>query len=54
MSSLGLRFFSGITVGLFGQVVGIHASLALAAAALFLVVGALWISSSRAQTAAAH
>jgi MFS family permease len=54
MSSLGLRFFSGITVGLFGQVVGIHASLALAAAALFVVVAALWISSSRAQTAAAH
>jgi hypothetical protein len=54
MSSLGLRFFSGVTVGLLGQVVGIHASLALAAAALCVVVAALWISSSRAQTAAAH
>jgi hypothetical protein len=52
MSSLGLRFVSGITVGLFGEVVGIHASLALAAAALFAVVAALWISSSRAGTAA--
>jgi MFS family permease len=52
MSSLGLRFFSGITVGLFGQVVGIHASLALAAAALLLVVAALWVSNSRAGTAA--
>ena len=54
MSSLGLRFFSGITVGLLGQVVGIHASLAMAAAALFLVVAVLWISSSRAGTAAVH
>jgi MFS family permease len=41
MSSLGLRFFSGITVGLFGQIVGIHLSLALAAASLLLVVLAL-------------
>jgi MFS family permease len=54
MSSLGLRFFSGITVGLLGQVVGIHASLAMAAAALFAVIAALWISSSRAGTAAVH
>jgi MFS family permease len=54
MSSLGLRFFSGVTVGLLGEVVGIHASLGLAAAALFVVVAALWISNSRAGTAAAH
>jgi MFS family permease len=54
MSSLGLRFFSGITVGLLGEVVGIHASLAMAAAALFVVVAVLWISSSRAGTAAVH
>ena len=54
MSSLGLRFFSGVTVGLLGAVVGIHASLALAAAALFVVVAALWISNSRAGTAAAR
>jgi MFS family permease len=54
MSSLGLRFFSGVTVGLLGQVVGIHASLALAAAGLFVVVAALWISNSRAETAVAH
>jgi len=54
MSSLGLRFFSGVTVGLLGAVVGIHASLALAAAALFVVVAALWISNSLAGTAAAH
>ncbi|HEY3809162.1 MAG TPA: MFS transporter [Steroidobacteraceae bacterium] len=56
MSSLGLRFFSGITVGLIGEVVGIHVSLALAAAGLFLTVLGLRLrlSSSRAGTAAAR
>jgi MFS family permease len=34
MSASGLRFGSGITVGLFGAVVGIHWSLGLSAAAL--------------------
>ena len=34
MSANGLRFGSGITVGLFGGVVGVHRSLALSAAAL--------------------
>jgi MFS family permease len=34
MSANGLRFGSGITVGLFGAVVGIHWSLGLSAAAL--------------------
>jgi MFS transporter len=54
MSSLGLRFFSGITVGLLGELVGIHASLALAAGALLLTVVVLWsrLRSSRARTAA--
>ena len=33
MSSLGLRAFSGVTVGLVGSVVGIHTSLAVAAGA---------------------
>jgi len=42
MSSLGLRFFSGITVGLLGGLLGIHASLALAAGLLLLTVVALW------------
>ena len=36
MSAQGLRFGSGITVGLFGAVVGIHWSLGLSAAALCL------------------
>jgi MFS family permease len=39
VSASGLRFGSGITVGLFGAVVGVHWSLGLSAAAL--VVGTL-------------
>ncbi len=38
MSSLGLRFFSGMSVGLLGGVVGIHLSLTLAAVSLLAVV----------------
>ena len=40
-SSLGLRSISGITVGVGGAFIGIHWSLALSAAALFLVTVAL-------------
>jgi MFS family permease len=36
MASSGLRTFSGLTVGLLGSVVGVHASLALAASAVLL------------------
>jgi MFS family permease len=43
MSSLGLRFFSGVTVGLLGEAVGIHASLALAAGTLLVLVAGLRI-----------
>ena len=39
MGAAGLRAFSGVTVGLFGSVVGAHASLAIAAAC-FVSVGA--------------
>ncbi len=38
-ASLGLRAFSGITVGLGGTLVGIHYSLALSAAALLVCIG---------------
>ena len=56
MSSLGLRFFSGVTVGLLGGLVGIHVSLALAAACLLAVILTLWLTlnNSRARTAAAR
>jgi MFS family permease len=41
MSAMGLRAFSGVTIGVGGSVIGIHASLASSAAALFalLVLG---------------
>jgi hypothetical protein len=38
MSALGLRAFSGLTVGLGGSVVGIHLSLALSAGLLIAVI----------------
>ena len=38
-ASLGLRAFSGITVGLGGTLVGIHYSLAFSAAALLACIG---------------
>src|SRR5262245_29991898 len=37
MSALGLRAFSGVTVGVIGGVIGIHRSLAFSAIALFVV-----------------
>jgi MFS family permease len=42
MAALGLRFVSGFTVGILGAVVGVHASLALSAAALFVVIALLF------------
>jgi MFS family permease len=41
MSSLGLRAFSGITVGVVGSLVGIHWSLAASALALLAVIAVL-------------
>jgi len=38
MSALGLRAFSGVTVGLAGSLIGIHLSLALSAAALLAII----------------
>ena len=43
MSSLGLRAFSGVTVGLGGALVGIHWSLAASAALLLGVTTALLV-----------
>ena len=42
MAALGLRFVSGFTVGVMGAVVGVHQSLALSAAALFVVIAVLF------------
>ncbi|EIT71855.1 MULTISPECIES: MFS transporter [Hydrocarboniphaga] len=41
MFAMGMRTFSGVTVGLVGQQIGIHWSLALSATLLFIVVGLL-------------
>ncbi len=41
MFASGMRTFSGITVGLVGASIGIHWSLALSAAALFVAIGTL-------------
>jgi hypothetical protein len=42
MASLGCRAFSGISVGLIGALLGVHISLALAAALLFAIIGILF------------
>jgi MFS family permease len=53
MSGLGLRAFSGVTVGLGGTLVGVHASLALSALALAAIVaGLLTVAWRRAPAAA--
>lgn len=44
MSASGLRTFSGLSVGLLGARVGIHNSLALSAAALFLLYSGLLVA----------
>jgi len=53
MASLGMRTFSGITVGLLGGMIGIHFSLAASAAALILVITVVFALSSKVSTAPA-
>jgi MFS family permease len=50
MTSLGLRAFAGITVGLVGSVITVHYSLALAAAAFAVTIG-IALATTRAATA---
>jgi MFS family permease len=50
MSALGLRAFSGVTVGLLGSVTNIHASLAVSALA-FVTVASVLLLRSRQQVA---
>ena len=48
MFAAGMRTFSGVTVGLLGARIGIHWSLALSAAVLFVLIGGLIQRSLRA------
>jgi MFS family permease len=50
MSALGMRMFSGITVGLMGEVVGIRGSLSMSAGLLLLAVIILYWWGRRAQS----
>lgn len=47
MAAQGLRAFSGITVGVAGALVGVHLSLAGAAAATFALTAGMWLSHPR-------
>ena len=49
MSSLGLRAFSGVTVGIMGSLIGIHWSLALSAMALLAMTASLLAFTMRAR-----
>ncbi len=52
MAALGLRAFSGITVGIVGTLIGVHASLAAAALCLFVIVTSLAWRAGPARAAA--
>jgi MFS family permease len=44
MSAMGMRTFSGLSVGILGASVGIHNSLGLSAAALFVIIAAMFVA----------
>jgi MFS family permease len=44
MSAMGLRTFSGLSVGLLGSSIGIHYSLSYSACALLAVIGTIFIA----------
>ena len=52
MAANGMRTFSGVTVGMVGGLIGIHASLSLSAALLFFVIGCLMVFGVRTPTLA--
>jgi hypothetical protein len=52
MAASGMRTFSGVTVGMIGGLIGIHRSLSLSAAVLFVALGCLLVFSPQARPAA--
>jgi len=52
MASLGLRMFSGVTVGMLGAILGIHWSLALSAVALLTLTSVIAASVGARRSAA--
>ncbi len=52
MSALGMRTFSGVTIGIVGGFIGIHWSLALSALALLVVIGVLLAYLLRSEASA--
>ncbi len=53
MAASGMRTFSGITVGMVGGLIGIHGSLSLSAAVLFVVIAGLMVFGTRGHGARA-
>ena len=53
MSALGMRTFSGVTVGVVGSVIGVHYSIAIAACVLFVGLVLLLLSFARRPASAA-
>jgi len=47
MAASGMRTFSGVTVGMMGALIGIHGSLSLSAAVLFVAIGCLMLAGGR-------
>ena len=52
MAANGMRTFSGVTVGMVGGLIGIHGSLALSAAVLFVALGCLMVFGGRTEAPA--
>jgi hypothetical protein len=53
MSALGMRTFSGVTVGVVGSVIGVHYSIAIAACFLFVGLVVLLLRFRRGAASAA-